>query len=283
MTVTEKRVTARDGICLFLRDYAPDEASGKLPVLCLSGVTRTSRDFDRLARHLSVSGRRVLALDYRGRGGSDRAKDPMTYTPQTYLDDIRACLTALNLHRVHIIGTSLGGFLAMAVAVAMPTAVAGAILNDSGPDLPTDGLDRIVDHIADRTVHDDWDAAIAATKAALPDLNLTDADWRRAAEGNYRTAPDGRIHPDWDPAIAIPLRTPGGLPDLWGLFGALRDRPVLALRGELSKLLSEACFDRMAERHPGLQRATIPNRGHAPTLDEPESRTAIDAFLAALP
>ncbi|NMM44191.1 alpha/beta hydrolase [Rhodospirillaceae bacterium KN72] len=282
MTITEKRVTARDGISLFLRDYAPTANGAMLPVLCLSGVTRTSRDFDRLARHLTANGRRVLALDYRGRGGSDRAKDPMTYTPQTYLDDIRACLTALNLHRVHLIGTSLGGFLAMAVAIAMPTAVAGAILNDSGPDLPAHGLGRIVDHIADRTVHADWDSAIAATKAALPDLNLTEDDWRRAAEGNYRAAPDGRIHPDWDPAIAIPLRKAGGL-DLWGLFGALRDRPVLALRGELSKLLSDACFARMAERHPGLRRATIPNRGHAPTLDEPESRTAIDAFLAALP
>jgi len=275
-------ITARDGTRLFLQDHAPAFNSPAPPVLCLSGITRNSKDFDRLAPNLTTKGHRVLALDYRGRGRSDRARDPSSYTPATYLDDIGHVLTALNLDRVVVIGTSLGGFLAMAMGIAMPTSLAGVVLNDCGPNLPTDGIGRITDYIAAAQTYPDWNAAIAEVKIMLPDLNLDATGWRLAAEGCFAEGTDGRIHPDWDPRIANTLRRAGPVPPLWPLYRSLRPFPVLALRGALSTLLSEDCFRRMAENHPDLQQATIPDPGHAPTLDEPESRSALYAFLAPL-
>jgi pimeloyl-ACP methyl ester carboxylesterase len=277
----ERRVTARDGTRIFVKDWPAKPGRERPPILCLAGLTRNSADFNRTASDLSEFGHRVVAIDYRGRGRSDRAGDPMSYTPQTYLDDIRNVLTALNLHHVVVLGTSLGGFLAMGLAVAMPGALRAVILNDAGPDLPQGGLERIRGYVAAAPSYNSWDDAVAGFKTMVPDLNLDESGWLEATQGCFTEGDDGRIHAEWDPGIAIPLgRAP--LPPLWPLFGALRGFPTLALRGALSDLLTEACFERMAEVHPTLIRATIPNRGHAPTLDEPESRDAIHAFLAAL-
>lgn len=277
-------VTARDGTRLALSETPPDPDKPARPtVLCLGGITRNSHDFDRLAPRLAARGHRVLALNLRGRGESGRAADPASYEPAMYLDDIRQVLAATGSHRVVVIGTSLGGFLAMGMAVAMPTVLAGAVLNDSGPDLPADGLDEILGYIEAAPIYADWDAAVAAVKTMLPDLNLSEAEWRLCAQGCFRETSDGRVAADWDPKIAMPLRKGGGaVPDLWSLFAALRPFPTLALRGALSALLSEDCFARMAAVHPQLQQTVIPNRGHAPTLDEPESRAAIDAYLDSL-
>lgn len=276
-------VTARDGTRLQFVEYKPYGVAPRPTVLCLTGVTRTSRDFSRLAPALAEKGHRVIALDYRGRGRSGRAADAESYTPTVYIDDIRNVLCALNLHRVVVIGTSLGGFLAMGMAIAMPTTLAGVVLNDSGPDLPTDGVARIVQYIADAGHYPDWDSAVAAVKSMLPDLNLDDEGWRQAAEGCFKEQADGTIQADWDPRIAVPMQRPSVLPDLWPMFKALRPIPCLAFRGELSSLLSEDCFRKMKETHPDLRQAVIAGRGHAPTLDEPESRSAIHDFLAALP
>lgn len=278
-------VSARDGTRLAVAETPAAPGVGTRPtVLCLGGITRNSRDFDRLAPRLAVRGHRVLALNLRGRGASDAAADPASYDPATYIDDIRQVLAAMGAHKVIVIGTSLGGFLAMGMAVAMPTVLAGAILNDCGPDVPSDGLGRILGYIEAAPSYPDWPHAVEGTKQMLPDLNLTEEEWRFCAEGCFRESSDGRIVADWDPRIAIPLRKAGGaVPDLWPLFAALRPFPTLALRGALSALLSEACFARMAEVHPNLRQAVIPDHGHAPTLDEPESRAAIDAFLDRLP
>lgn len=120
-------------------------------------------------------------------------------------------------------------------------------------------------------------------KTMLPDLNLDMDGWRMAAAGCFSETEDGTIVADWDPRIANALDEAGSIPDLWTLFRALRPFPTLALRGELSTLLSESCFDRMARAHPRMIQVTVLNRGHPPTLEEPESRSAIDAFLATLP
>jgi pimeloyl-ACP methyl ester carboxylesterase len=278
-------VPARDGTRLAVAETPPAPDQPMRPaVLCLGGITRNSRDFDRLAPRLAARGHRVLALNLRGRGESGRAADPASYDPAIYIDDIRQVLAATGVHKTVVIGTSLGGFLAMGMAVAMPTVLAGAIINDSGPDVPTDGLDQILGYIETDPVYPDWAAAVAGVKTMLPDLNLDEEEWRLCAEGCFRERADGQVAADWDPRIAIPLRKSGGdVPDLWPLFAALRPFPTLALRGALSTLLSDACFSRMAEVHPGLRQAVIPNRGHAPTLNEPESRAAIDAFFDRLP
>lgn len=281
--MTGRVISARDGTRLFVQDQRPDAAQTGPTILCLSGVTRNSRDFARLADDLVTRGHRVVSLDYRGRGRSERAQDPASYTPVQYLDDIRHILTALNLHSVVVIGTSLGGFLAMGMAVAMPTVLAGVVLNDCGPELPAAGVARIVDYIGAPPSFSDWDQATEGIKLILPDLNLDEDEWRIAAEGCFTESGEGRIIADWDPRIAEPMRMAGPPPPLWPLFNALRAIPVLAIRGEISNLLSPECFGRMADAHPGLQQLTIANRGHAPTLDEPSSRSAIHDFLRPLP
>lgn len=276
------RISARDGTGLFIDDRRPSTEQTGATILCLSGITRNGKDFHRLADDLTANGHRMVMLDYRGRGRSDRAADPMSYNPITYLDDIRNVLTALDLHRVVVIGTSLGGFLAMGMALAVPSALAGVILNDCGPEIPRDGIGRIIAYVSDPTAYDTWDEAIDAVKTMLPDLNLDDAGWRLAAEGCYTEQPDGRIHPDWDTRMGEALRASGEPPDFWPMFRALRSIPTLAIRGELSNFLSLDCFEKMMVEHPRMRTLTIANRGHTPTLDEPDSRSAIHEFLATL-
>lgn len=274
----ERRIAARDGLKLYVRDYG--DLTSPLPVLlCLGGIARNSKDFHDLAERQSARGFRVLSLDYRGRGQSEYDPNADNYRPETYLDDIRHLLTALNVHRVIAVGTSLGGFLAMGMGAAMPTLLAGAILNDAGPEIGGSGMGRILDYLSRDPALADWDEAVDDLKAMMPHLRLDEEGWRKAAAGTYARGPDGRLHYDWDLRITEPLRKGGALPDLWALFGSLRRVPTLALRGEISDLLPPDCFERMAAYKPDLIRVTVPDAGHVPTLSEPESMEAIDAFF----
>ncbi len=283
------RIRGQDGLGLFARDYpAAPGCRARVPILCLGGIARHSADFDALARRYAARGHRVIAPDYRGRGRSDRDPDPDRYRPEIYLADLRHVLTALDSGPVAIIGTSMGGLLAMGMGVAMPSLVRAAVLNDIGPDIEGTGLGRIVDYLASGTSYADWDAAVAALQALMPDLNpgpgtrADAADWRRVAEATFSRGEDGRLHPDWDPAIAIPLKRGDPIPDLWPLFRSLSPKPVLAIRAGRSDILGAETVARMAAAHPRMEQLTLPHKGHTPTLDEPASLEAIDALFAAL-
>ena len=278
----ERFYRSQDDLELYFRDYG-DPDSQAIPLLCLTGLTRNSRDFERLAVHHSTE-RRVISPDYRGRGRSQYDPNWRNYRPETYLNDIRHLLTLLDIHKVVAIGTSLGGILSMALGVLQPTVLAGVILNDIGPDVVPGGLGRILDYIAVDRPERDWPHAIESMKRLFPALSLdTEADWRRMAEGTFRKAEDGLLHFDWDVALAKPFAESGAtVPDLWPLFNSLRKLPILAVRGGVSDILSEATFERMAAAKPDLTRVTVPRVGHAPSLDEPVSRQAIAAFLAKL-
>ena len=143
MAYIERRITSNDNLSLYLRDYG-DPADPRPAILCLGGLSRNSKDFASLAERVSADGRRVIAPDYRGRGRSDYDPDWHNYAPPVYLRDIQDMLAALNLHRVVVIGTSLGGILAMGMGAAMPTPLAGVVLNDIGPEIETEGLGHIV-------------------------------------------------------------------------------------------------------------------------------------------
>ena len=271
---------SQDDLALYWRDYG-DVASARTPLLCLGGLTRNSKDFHVLA--LSLCGeRRVLAPDYRGRGRSARDSDWRNYRPETYLSDILDLLTVAGVHRVVVLGTSMGGLLALGLAAFRPTLLAGVILNDVGPEIAGHGYQRILDYVGiDRPVAD-WDGAIAVLKGMFPTLSLdTPAKSLRMADASYRRGDDGMLHFDWDVALARGLGPKGGqLPDLWALYRAIGPRPMLAIRGGLSDVLSEATFERMAQAKPDLRRAVVPNVGHVPALDEPEAATAIHEFIA---
>lgn len=279
----ERWLTAQDGKRLYSRDYGP-QRGGAVPVICLSGLTRNSVDFHRLASRLSKE-RRVICPDYRGRGRSDYDRDWRHYAPPFLLLDLVALIMALGLHRVVAIGTSLGGILAMALGAAMPTVLKGAVLNDVGPEVQTAGLDRIRDYIARDRVHPDWDSAVADLKSIMPDLSVpepADRTWLAIAKSTWRRGEDGLLHYDFDTRLARTLDRPGKpAEDLWPLFRGLGRIPVAAVRGADSDVLTAGTLARMAESRDGnLITAEIPGVGHAPNLGEPAALEAIDALLA---
>jgi pimeloyl-ACP methyl ester carboxylesterase len=273
----EHTVAAQDGLRLHLRDWGTPSAGA---VLCLGGLTRNCKDFDGLARHLAAR-RRVVCPDYRGRGRSERDPDWRNYIAPTYVNDALHILAALGVHRAVVVGTSLGGLIAMGLAVAAPRALAGVVLNDIGPELNTRALAPIVEYVRTDHPQPDVDAATDEMRRLMPALAFRDVSaFRQLAANTYRLGDDGLLHCDWDPAIVRPILA-GTAPsyDLWRLFGALGTIPTLAIRGELSAILTRDCHDRMAAARPGLLRLEVAGTGHAPTLDEPECRVTIDAFL----
>jgi pimeloyl-ACP methyl ester carboxylesterase len=275
----ERRITARDGLSLYLRDYG-NALSPKTPLLCLSGLTRNSADFARLAARVSGE-RRVICPDYRGRGRSDYDPNWRNYEARILLDDIANILAALGIERAVVLGTSLGGLLAMGLAAAKPMAVAGAILNDVGPTVETAGLELILRYISADRPQPDWPTAAQYLRRSLPQLWFaSDEDWLDFARGTYREGADGTLHFDWDIRLAWLLRkSRGAAPDLWPLYRALGRVPVLALRGATSDILSAMTFERMARENPALAAVTVPGVGHAPSLDEAVAREAVDEFL----
>jgi len=279
-----KRFTAGDGTRLAYRVWG-DRRPDRPTVLCLGGLSRNSRDFERLAEILAPT-HRVLAPDYRGRGESAWCRDWRRYRPEVYLDDIRHLVIVENCHRLTVIGTSMGAFLGMGLTAVMPSAVAGLVLNDAGPDVPQEGLEFIVGYLSHWHQFESWEAAVADLKEFMPPMSFeTDADWLRFAQATFRVAPatpriGPRAVPDWDPDIVRPLKQ--GMAedtDLWALFRATFPRPTLLVRGEVSTLLTEATADRMGRLHPRLDRVTVPGVGHAPSLTEPAVLETLTRFL----
>lgn len=277
----ECRYTSQDGLSLYYREYGNPDAPGT-PVLCLTGLTRNSRDFHKLAQRL-CSDRRVLCPDYRGRGRSDYDADSSNYQPPTYLNDIRHLLTVSGIGSVIVVGTSLGGLLAMALGAAMPTVLAGVVLNDVGPAIGGSGLTRIIDYIGTDRPHPDWASAARDLSKMFPHLTLdSDEAWEAAARATWREGGDGLLHYDWDIRIADPLRKNTPLPDLWPIYRSLDNVPLMAIRGALSDILSAETLTQMAEQHPGLHQVTVADAGHVPTLSEPDVVGPLDAFILAL-
>jgi pimeloyl-ACP methyl ester carboxylesterase len=276
----ERFISAQDGLKLYFRDYG-DPWSAATPVLCLPGVTRNSKDFGPLAARLSRH-RRVICPDYRGRGRSDYDQDWRNYQPATYVNDIRHLLVACGVHRAHVIGTSLGGILAMAMAVAAPGVVASVVLNDIGPEVGIAGLGGIVAYMRQDRAFPDLQSAADHIRAVFPDLPArSPEDWLTIAGNTYRQQPGRGFVRDWDHAI---VNTFGRALDrnmaFWPLFGALRRVPVLAVRGAKSPILSQDTFDKMAAYMPGLTRVVVGDCGHPVALNEQNVLEAIDAHLA---
>lgn len=278
----ERRYTSQDGLSLYFRDYG-DPLSPAVPALCLGGLTRNSSDFSALARRLAEN-RRVICPDYRGRGKSDYDPNWQNYQPPTYVQDMIQLMAALNIHKVVVVGTSLGGLLGMGLGVAAPGALAGVVLNDIGPEIEMDGLEHIIEYISEDRALPDWDAAVQTIKDLMPGVQFQDDDtWLKMAQNTYVEKDDGKLHFNWDVNIAKPIKSgQEGLPDLWPLFRALAHVPVLAFRGEVTDLLTRDCFEKMATALPDITCVTVPRTGHAPTLSEPECVAAMDAYLGRI-
>ena len=276
---------SRDGVRLHARDYAPRDATkaaGRPPILCLPGLTRNARDYDAVAARLSAEWR-VLAVDFRGRGESGYAKDPMSYVPLVYVQDVEALLGEIGCDRYIAIGTSLGGIVTMLLAGAGHEQLAGAVLNDVGPEIDPAGLERIRGYVGRSNTWPTWMHAARAVADANRDVYPDHAigDWLAMAKRLYRLNNAGRIVLDYDMKIAEPFRVPGNEagPDMWRALDQLRDRPVAIVRGENSDILPAAVAQRMAHALPGADLITVPRCGHAPTLEEDVAAAGIDRLL----
>ncbi|WP_332656749.1 alpha/beta fold hydrolase [Brevundimonas sp.] len=288
-TFAERRWTSPDGLSLFARDYAAAAGPAKLPVIAIHGLTRNSADFGAIAPLIAQSGRRVLAVDVRGRGLSDRAPDPMTYQPLNYAQDVLALMEQAGIARAVFLGTSMGGLITMALTALRSKVVAAAILNDIGPEVAKEGLARIAAYSGQPVDTPGWAEAAAYVKSinAVAFPHYTDADWDAFARRTFRIGTEGSPVLDYDPDIAVPIRAAGAkalVPNLWPMFGRLaKARPVLLVRGQNSDLLSEAIAAKMQKRAPKMDYVEVPGVGHAPMLDEPEAKAAIFPFLGELP
>lgn len=268
------RFSAADGTRLAYRD----DGMGKV-LLALAGLTRDGRDFDYLARHLPDV--RLIRLDSRGRGGSDRA-DPETYTVAQEARDALALLDHLRIGRAAVIGSSRGGLLGMSMVALAPERVAGLCFNDVGPVLQRDGLMRIGTYMGVKPAVATLAEAADRMAAANPGFqNVPPLRWEEEAVRHYVQTPDGLALP-YDPALRIGFdrAMAAPLPELWPLFDACAGIPLALIRGANSDVLARATADAMQARRPDLIRAELPGRGHVPFLDEPKALAAIRRWLA---
>ncbi len=268
-----RHFTAADGARLAYSD----EGAGR-PVLCLAGLTRNMADFDFVAPHLPDV--RMIRMDYRGRGQSDRT-GAATYTILHEAKDAIALLDHLGIARTAVLGTSRGGLIGMLLALTARDRLAGLCLNDIGPVMEKTGLDGILTYIGRNPPAPALAVLAEHLPAAMPAFtNVPPARWLAFAERLYEQAPGG-LQIRYDPALRDAVVAAFAMPpvDLWPMFDACAGMPVTLIRGANSDLLSRATADDMRRRRPDMIFAEVPGRGHVPFLDEPESVAAITAWL----
>lgn len=272
---------SNDGLRLHYRDYAGGE--GKPPIICIPGLTRNARDFEHVADRLAGDWR-VICVELRGRGESAYAKDAMTYVPLVYLQDLEVLIRELHLSGFILFGTSLGGLLTMLLSNSQKGRLKGALLNDVGPVLDETGLERIRGYVGRSQSWPTWLHAARHFQEVQGDVypGWSLDHWLGQAKRLCKIAQSGRIVFDYDMRISEPFKTPGGPTgfDPWLALDGLAGIPSLVVRGQRSDLLSEATVEKMQARLPEMESVTVPDVGHTPMLDEPQSVAAIDRLLA---
>lgn len=277
-------VSAPDGLRLHVREYGA-RAAPDLPVVCLPGLTRTVADFETLAPALAESGRRrVIALDSRGRGGSEYDRNPDNYNLLVELGDLVAVLIARAVGPAVFIGSSRGGLLAMHLAVAHPIAIAGVILHDIGPVIEPKGLARLRSYVGKlpqpRNYAEGAEILSHLFRSQFP--GLAAEQWLAAAQRGWQMR-GGALVPTYDVRLgrtlaAIDIESP--LPPLWNEFEALKRVPMLVIHGAKSDILSSDTVAAMAARHPGMETIEVADQGHVPLLEGDQMISRIAAFIA---
>ncbi len=266
-----------DGLTL----YYTDEGEG-LPILCLSGLTRTGGDFDYVTPHLA--GNRLIKLDYRGRGQSDFDKNWQNYTLPVECRDVLELLSALSLDKVAILGTSRGGLNAMGLAMGAKDRLLGVALNDIGPALDPKGLEFIMGYLGRNPAAKTHAEAAAAMARIFTDFEgVPESRWIEEAVKHYRQEDDG-LKITYDPHLrdAVEAASHQAAPDLWPFFDAMEGLPLACIRGANSNLLAEETLTEMQRRRPDMITAVVPGRGHIPFLDEPEAVAALHTWVEAM-
>ncbi|MBC7684632.1 MAG: alpha/beta hydrolase [Bdellovibrionales bacterium] len=285
-TFSDLSYKSTDGLALYARDYAAHSGPAKLPVICIHGLTRNCADFDELAPWIASQGRRVIALDVRGRGRSASDPDPSHYNAVTYAGDVMKLAHDLGIARAVFVGTSMGGLITMTLALRRLQLIGAAVLNDVGPVISLKGLSRIAGYAGKGCQLGSWDEAAHYVKnineSAFPANDMV--EWEKWARRAFAENEQGQLVLRYDPNIAVPIQSGKLKPTSWAgrmAFRRLaRNRPTLLVRGALSDLVEDeqACYMRRAA--PTMKYAVVPGVGHAPMLTEPPARDAIQQFLA---
>jgi len=274
---------SQDGLRLHALAIGP-RGGAAIPVICLPGISRTAEDFRVLLEAFASEKRivrRVIALDSRGRGLSDRDPNPANYSVPIEVQDLLTVIDAEKIGRAVFIGTSRGGILTMVLAAVRPKVIAGAVLNDIGPVLDMPGLLRIQSYVGKLPIPSNWDEAVAIMKGVTGKQfpGFTEEQWLGYVKRTWRQGKNG-FEPQSDPAISRALMDidPAKIPPaLWLQFDALAaSAPVLVLRGEHSDLLSRSTVDEMKIHGQSISSIEIAGQGHAPSLD---SRTILQSIL----
>ena len=285
----ERRIDTVDGLKIYARDYAPRPPATGLPVICLHGLTRNSKDFEIIAPRIAALGRRVVAADMRGRGQSSHDPDPAHYVPAIYAQDVLTLMDKLEIKQAVFVGTSMGGIITMVIAALAPDRIAASALNDIGPKVSTEGITRIGSYVGRSQPVDSWQAAAEAVRSVMGQAHPTRLDddgyWLAYAHRTWTQRAGGKIEVDYDPSIALAFSDSETAPpvDMTALFQALAKKPMLSIHGAASDLLSADTVAYMKTLKPDLVAVDVPNTGHAPMLDEPEAWDALLDFLAVVP
>ncbi len=283
---TDISYSSTDGLSLYARDYPSHSGAAKLPVICIHGLTRNSGDFDELAPWMASQGRRVLAVDVRGRGKSARDPDPRHYNAATYAGDVVKLAHDLGVERAVFVGTSMGGLITMTLALRRLKLIAAAVLNDVGPVISEKGLARIAGYAGKGCMPASWDEAACymrdINQPAFPDNDM--GEWSKWAHRAFAENEQGQLVLRYDPNIAMPLQTGKLRATSWigrmAFRRLARNRPTLLVRGALSDLVETEQASYMRRTAPAMQYAEIPGVGHAPMLTEPPAREAMAQFLS---
>jgi pimeloyl-ACP methyl ester carboxylesterase len=282
MASTSVFVTAPDGLKLHVREYGP-RISVRPPIVCLPGLTRTGEDFDKLALALGDRGRRVLALDSRGRGLSDYDSNPANYSLAVELGDVMAVLAAREAQPAVFVGSSRGGLLTMLLAAHRPTAIVGAVLNDIGPVIEAKGLMRIKGYVGKMPTPRDYTEGAEILRRLFGSQfpNLDTAAWEMSARRAWRKEKAGLVL-TYDVNLARTLKdfeADSPIPPLWLQFDALAHVPLIVVRGAHSDLLSAETVAEMQRRRIGMEVIEVPDQGHTPLLAEDDIIFRLIAFI----
>lgn len=275
-----------DGLRLYARDYPAASGFARLPVICIHGLTRNSSDFDEVAPAIAASGRRVIAVDVRGRGHSAWDSNPAHYNTVVYAADIVKLMRDLGIARAVFVGTSMGGLITMTLAMRHLDLIAAAVLNDVGPMLSPRGLARIAGYAGKGEVVRDWAEAAAYLRSinAVAFPAYTDADWAAWARRAFVETAPGQLAMRYDANIGLAMRS-GAVKSSSVManiaFRRLaRRRPTLLIRGALSDLVEAEQVARMRAMAPAMAYAEVADVGHAPMLTEPQAQAALRDFLS---
>lgn len=263
-------------------------------VVCVHGLSRQGRDFDALARTLCMQAR-VICPDVVGRGESDWLADPMGYQIPQYAADMLALLAQVHqqgpITSLDWVGTSMGGLIGMGIAgepaAPLPAPVRKLVLNDVGPVIQWEALQRIGLYLGQTVRFESLQQAADALWAISTSFGPHTAEqWLALSRPMVRRLPEGGLTLHYDPRIAIPFKalTPdaaaAGEAALWQLYDRITARTLL-LRGAQSDLLSRATAQAMAGRGPRARIVEFEGVGHAPTLVAEDQIAAVADFLLA--